>query len=305
MLNSVSFIRIVKTGIVNFWRNFWLSAAATSVMIVTLVILSSLLLLFIITNYSVTSIKEKVDISAYFKVGTNESQVINIKKQLETDPRVKEVKYVSAEEALAAFRDKHQNDELITGSLDELSDNPLPPTLQIKASTLEDYDAINELLKSENYNGLIDSVNFEDNRIVIERLNKILRFIITFGSGLIIIFAMIAVLVIFNTITLTIYNRREEVEIMRLVGATNSYIRGPFLVEALVYSLAATVITSALLIPVYVKLIPSINNYLNPGTDIFTNNFIAFPYIILMQLVISILLSSFSTTLAMRKYLKI
>ena len=92
---------------------------------------------------------------------------------------------------------------------------------------------------------------------------------------------------------------------MRLVGATNSYIRGPFLVEALVYSLAATVITSALLIPVYVKLIPSINNYLNPGTDIFTNNFIAFPYIILMQLVISILLSSFSTTLAMRKYLKI
>lgn len=305
MLNTVSFFRIVKTGLVNFVRNIWLSLAATSVMIVTLVILSSLFLLFVITSYSVTSIKERVDISAYFKVGTPESQVFKIKSELEKNPQVSKVTYVSPAEALEAFKVLHKNDESITTSLGELEDNPLPATLQIKANTLEDYTAIDQSLQSENYKGIIDKVNFQDNRAVIERLNKILRFIITFGSTLIIIFSMIAILVIFNTITLTIYNRREEVEIMRLVGATNWYIRGPFLMEALLYSIFATIITSILLIPVYIKLIPNINNYLNPGASDFTDYFIGFPLLVLLQLIISITLSVISTMLAMRKYLKI
>lgn len=274
-------------------------------MIVTLVILSSLFILFVITNYSVTSIQERVDISAYFKVGISENQVLQIKSKLQDNPRVREVTYVSAAEALDEFRKLHQNDELISSSLSELEDNPLPPTLQIKANSLEDYDAIDKELQSDEYKGVIDKVNFQDNRAVIERLNKILRFIIAFGSALIIIFALIAVLVIFNTITLTIYNRREEVEIMRLVGATNWYIRGPFLMEAALYSIFATIITSFLLIPIYAKLIPNINNYLNPGASDFSNNFIGFGYLVALQLIISLALSVVSTMLAMRKYLRI
>lgn len=305
MFNTVSFFRIVSTGLVNFGRNIWLSLAATSVMIVTLVILSSLFILFVITNYSVTSIQERVDISAYFKVGVSENQVLQIKSKLQENPRVREVNYVSAAQALEEFRKIHKNDELISSSLSELEDNPLPPTLQIKANSLEDYDAIDQELQSDQYKGIIDKVNFQDNRAVIERLNKILRFIITFGSALIIIFALIAVLVIFNTITLTIYNRREEVEIMRLVGATNWYIRGPFLMEAALYSIFATIITSVLLIPVYAKLIPNINNYLNPGASDFSNHFIGFGYLVALQLIISLALSVVSTMMAMRKYLRI
>jgi cell division transport system permease protein len=305
MFNTVSFMRVLKSGMINFGRNIWLSLAATSVMIVTLVILSSLFLLFVITSYSVTSIQERVDISAYFKVGISENQVLSIKNKLERNPKVKEVTYVSPTQALEEFKNAHTNDDLISSSLSELDDNPLPATLQIKAATLEDYTAIDQELQSDEYKGVIDKVNFQDNRAVIERLNKILRFIVTFGSVLIFVFTLIAILVIFNTITLTIYNRREEVEIMRLVGATNWYIRGPFLTEALMYSVFATIVTSILLIPVYAKLIPNINNYLNPGTSAFTSSFIGFPYLVAIQLIVSFALSVFSTMLAMRKYLKI
>jgi cell division transport system permease protein len=120
-----------------------------------------------------------------------------------------------------------------------------------------------------------------------------------------VVFCLIAILVIFNTIALTIYNRREEVEIMRLVGATNWYIRGPFIVEALTYSVIAAVITSALLIPIYFNMLPKISNYLTPGANIFNGNLPTFLLVIVVQLAIAFILSSISSLLAMRKYLRI
>jgi cell division transport system permease protein len=305
MLNTVSLFRIIKTGITNFWRNRWLSAASTLIMVVTLVILSILSLLFVITNYSVKTIRERVDISAYFKTGLAESQILTIKSEVEADPRVRSVNYVTAEQALEDFKQRHVNDPLITDSIKELNENPLPATLQIKAHNLDDYPAIAELLSSERYRGAVDKVNFEDNRLVIERLNRLLRLIVTFGLVLMVIFSLIAVLVIFNTITLTIYNRREEVEIMRLVGATNWYIRGPFLVEALMYSIVATIVTSLLLIPVYTNLMPNINRYLDPGADLFNRGYFHFYYLIIIQLIIASVLSIVSSMLAIRRYLRI
>ncbi len=301
----ISFFRVIKTGITNFWRNIWLSLAATLVMVITLIIFSVLTLLFVVTNYSVDSIKERVDISVYFKIGLAENQIITIKQELESNPKISQITYTSPDQALKEFKERHANEPLIVDSLNELNENPLPGTLQIKTFQLEDYPDIAEQLKNERFLSAIDKVNFEDNKIIIERLNRILRFIISFGGALAIIFAIIAILVIFNTITLTIYNRREEVEIMRLVGATNWYIRGPFMVEALMYSLLAVIITSLALIPVFIKVIPNINSYLNPGNNIFSQDFLRFHYLVGMQLVISISLSSISTLLAIRKYLKI
>ncbi len=304
-MNSVTFFRVLKTGIINFWRNIWLSAAATLVMVITLIILTVLLLLFVLTNYSVTTIKERVDISAYFKTGLAEAQIASIKSELEANPLIKEVHYISAEQAFNDFKQRHADDPLITESLNQLSQNPLPATLQIKAVNLDYYPQIAQELQAEKYQTAIDQVNFEDNREIIDRLNRILKFIVTFGIILTAVFSLIAILVIFNTITLTIYNRREEIEIMRLVGATNGYIRWPFIIEAMLYSLAATALTSALVIPLYFKLLPKISDYLNPDGSIFTKDFIPLAAIIALQLGIAVLLSIISTLLATRKYLKI
>lgn len=305
MFDSISFLRIIKTGCVNFVRNLWLSVAATMVMTITLVIFSTLFLLFAITNYSISSIQNTVDISVYFKNGLAEEKIKILQDELSANEKIKSVKYVSASEAFEIFKKKHENDLLITQSLNELTENPLPATFNVKAYNLEDYPQIAELLKQDKYLEVVAKVNFEDNRVIIDRLNKILKFIISFGIGLMAVFALIAILVISNTIALTIYNRKEEVEIMRLVGATNWYIRGPFMTESLLYALLATFICSILFLPVFIKVLPKIAQYVSPQVTLFNQNIFNFWYLVLSLLAISILLSVFSTFLAIRKYLKI
>lgn len=302
---SIALFRIVKAGTNNLRRNAWLAGASTLIMVVTLVILSVLSLLFIITKYSVDTIQERVDISAYFKTGTTESKIFEIKDDLAKDSRIKEINYISAEQALDSFKQKNSGEQMIIESINELNENPLPATLQVKAKDLSDYPAVADMIKADRYSSVIESVNFEDNRIIIERLNKLLTFIITFGIILTAVFFAIAILVIFNTIALTIYNRREEVEIMRLVGATNWYIRGPFITEALIYSVLATAVTSALLLPVYFSLLPSISSYLTPGTTVFNGNILTFAGIVVLLLAIAVILSTISSLLAIRRYLKI
>ncbi len=292
-------------GLTNFRRNVWLAAASTLIMTITLIILSVLTLMFVITNSSVRTIQQRVDISAYFKNGLAENQIFEIRDQLSADSRIASVNYVSAEEALTQFKENHANDPLLLESVGQLNENPLPATLQIKAKNLEEYPAIAEMLNSDKYQSAIEKINFEDNRVLIERLNGLLKFIVTVGIVLIIIFSSIAVLVIFNTITLTIYNRREEVEIMRLVGATNWYIRGPFIIEAMVYSLLATIITSALIFPVYTTLLPKVSHYLTASGTTFTGSLGIFALLVLVQLVIAFILSTISSLMAMRKYLKV
>ncbi len=305
MLDSISFLRVIKTGFTNFWRNLWLSAAATMVMTVTLVIFAIMFLMFGLTSYSIKTIQNTVDISVYFKVGLDEGQIMKIKGDLQNDSRIKDVVYTSQQQAFDQFKQRHAGDPLIQESLNELTENPLPATLNIKTYNLSDYPAVSQELQGSDYKNFIDKVNFEDNRAVIDRLDKILRFITTFGVGLVAVFSLIAILVIYNTITLTIYNRKEEVEIMRLVGATNWYIRGPFLVESLLYAIGSTILTGLVFAPVFSQVLPRIANYVNPQLNVLHSNFFNFWYLELLLLVISLLLAVISTMLAIRKYLKI
>lgn len=313
MFDSISFFRVIKAGLVNFWRNIWLSAAATMVMVITLIIFSVLILLFGITKYSVATIRDRVDISVYFKTGVAESLINNFKTDLQSNPKVSQVTYTSAANALENFKAKHVGDPLILDSLAELTDNPLPATLQVKATNLDDYSEIAATLQNGTYKDSISKVNFEDNRLLIERLGKVLKFIVTGGVALVIIFSIIAILVIFNTITLTIYNRREEVEIMRLVGATNWYIRGPFLIESMLYSVVASAITAGLLALLFAKIAPAISVLVNGTTNVQGGGLAALtpatifnlPLLALALLVVAVILSFVSSTLAIRKYLRV
>lgn len=314
MFDSISFFRVIKAGFVNFWRNIWLSAAATMVMVITLIIFSVLILLFGVTKYSVATIRDRVDISVYLKTGVAESLINDFRAELEHNPKVSKVTYTSAATALENFKSKHEKDTLILDSLAELTDNPLPATLQVKAGNLEDYSDIASTLQNGTYKDSISKVNFEDNRLLIERLGKVLRFIVTGGVALVVIFSIIAILVIFNTITLTIYNRREEVEIMRLVGATNWYIRGPFLIESLLYSVAASIITAGLLAALFSKVAPIISALVAVGGSVPGEGGLAYlgpasifnlPLLSLALLGVALILSFLSSTLAIRKYLRI
>lgn len=307
MFDTISFFRIVKTGFINFWRNLSLSTAATMVMTITLVIFAVLFLLFGLTSNALDAVENRIDISVYFKNGLGEDKIKTIQADLENNSKVESVKYTSASKALEEFKKKHENDPLIQQSLNELTENPLPATINVKAKNLEDYSSIDNFLNDAKYRDFIESKSYGDDqtKLAIERLNKILNFIITFGIGLITVFSLIAVLVIFNTITLTIFNRREEVEIMRLVGATNWYIRGPFLVESVLYGLFATFITGLLMLPIFRNFLPKIALFVNPQVSVFNQNVFNFWYLLLMLLLVGCALSVISTFLAIRRYLRI
>jgi cell division transport system permease protein len=215
---------------------------------------------------------------------------------------------VSAKDALDNFKTKHSTDQLVLDSLDELSDNPLPATVQVKATTLEDYPALAKEIQDGPYKDQLSKVNFEDNRLLIERLGKALHLVVVGGTVLVAVFSIIAILVIFNTITLTIYNRREEVEIMRLVGATNTYIRGPFLVEALLYSVVASLVTGCLVLYLLSSLKTQLALYVGVGSStqiLYDSSFVRWPLILGGLFAIAVILSVVSSTLAIRKYLKV
>ncbi|MEK7075447.1 MAG: permease-like cell division protein FtsX [Patescibacteria group bacterium] len=303
-MESITLFRVIRTGMTNFYRNFWLSATATLIMIVTLAILTLTLVSFNITRVAIQNIQERVDISVYFKTQVSEQQILDIQGELQKLPEIAAVKYVSAADALASFKEKHSDNQLIQDSLGQLTDNPLPPTLQVKAKNLNDYPKIAEELSKVEYSAFIDKVNFQDNRSVIERLSRILSAVKRFGISMAAVFCFIAILVIFNTIRLTIFNRMEEVEIMKLVGATNWYIRWPFIIESIMYALAASIITILLTIPIFNYLLPRLDTYL--GTNL-TNDTCGFNLwvIFAIQLVTALILGIISSTIAIRRYLRI
>lgn len=296
--------RVAKAGALSFWRNRWISTATILIMVITLGLITGLFLTSVVADTILKDLEEKVDISVYFKIDTPESEVLKIKTELEGISDVKEVEYISRETALAKFEEGHQNNPLIIKSLEELGDNPLEASLNIKARIIDDYEGIAAFLESPRFAGYVDTVNYRQNQKVIEKLSSILSTIRRSGLIAILVLAFIAVLVTFNTIRLTIYSMREEVGVMRLVGASNWYIRGPFIVEGILHGFIASALTTILFYPMIWIISPKVSVFLT-GIDLIgylNNNFWS---IFLLQTLVGIFLGVISSLIAMRRYLKI
>ena len=243
-MNMIVTKRLIKSGVTNFFRNIWLSVAASSIMVITLFIISTIAVLYTLSAISLDYIKDKVGVTAYFNNTTSETEILNIKDELATLPGVKQIDYIPKNLARDKFLELHKDEPQLIETVKEFTDseNPLPASLSIKASDLPDYLTIANALHSDRYATYFSKVR--DNSKVIERLRRITDVITKGGITLALIFVLVTIMVMFNTIRLTVYNRREEVEIMRLVGATNWYIRGPFVIEGIMYGLLATIVAS-------------------------------------------------------------
>lgn len=297
--------RLIKSGFTNFFRNIWLSLAATSIMTITLFIISTILVLYTLTNLSITNIKDKVGITAYFNNQTSEREILNIKAELELMNGVKEVSYIPNTLAKEQFIEAHKDEPLLLETLNEFKDseNPLPNSFAIKANDLNDYQTISQTLKSDRYAPYFTRIR--DNSVVIERLFRITDTITKVGIALSVIFVIVTIMVMFNTIRLTIYNRREEVEIMRLVGATNWYIRGPFIMEGIMYGLLATIITSAIMLVLLMFMSGRVEQFLSLkdiGGNLINSLFFQ---ILLLNFLLGVGLGIVASAIAIRRYLKI
>ncbi len=239
--------RILNFSTQNFIRNIWLSVVTITIIVLTLFSVTSLVLLNAVTDQAIRVVKSKVDVSIYFKPSVTAEQIFVVKTNLESLAYVKAVNYVTKSAALEKLRARYSDSPLILESLKELQDNPLGDTLIVSARETADYQKVIDILNATpEYAALIDNKNFEDNRFIIEKLESLARQVSRAGWAITLFFAAVAVLVIVNTIRIAIYTHRDEVAIMKLVGASNAFVRGPFLVEAIFYAASGAVITAAL-----------------------------------------------------------
>lgn len=295
--------RICKNAFINFWRNGWVSVATVLIMVLTLFVVGSLFLFQVMLRSTLDEVEKKVDVSVYFKTDAEEADILKVKDLLAGLPEVKSVEYVSREQALQEFKDRHSGNALIASALDELDDNPLGATVKIRAKNPSQYESIANFLESGSFTS-IDKVNYRQNKLVFDRLASILSTSQKVGGGISLVLGLIAFLVAFNTIRLAIFTARDEIGVMRIVGASNWFVRGPFLVEGGLYGVLAALATTIIFWPVTLVLGPKAHNFLG-GVNIFdyyASNIIQF---FLILLLVGIVIGVFSSFVATRRYLKI
>ena len=301
--------RIVKAGFINFWRNAVVSLSAIFVMTVALFVIGTTMLASVFLDSTLVGIKDKVDVNIYFNAGAEESDIFVMKRGLEALPEVETVTYISRDQAQQNFKDRHQNDYLMTQALVELVDNPLGAILNIKAKDTSQYGAIAQHIKSEQdaagpSGNLIYNVNYSKNKVVIDKLTAITTGVKRVSVAILLVLIGIAIVITFNTIRLAIYISREEIAIMRLVGANNTFVRMPFVVEGIMYGMVAAIVSTALFYPVTLWLRGATEDFYG-GIDLFRYYVTNLNQIFLVLLSVGVTLGAISSYLAVRRYLKV
>lgn len=297
--------RVIKTGFVSFWRNSYVSLASIVVMVVTLFVISSILFSTELLSSTLEKIKEKVDINVYFYNDADEGQINELKKQIENLPEVELVTYLSREQALEDFKKENQNDQITLGALNELGDNPLGALFNIKAKETYQYEGIAAFLDSQQTNSdnkIVRKVTYYENQKAINALTQMIESGRKLGLVATIIFVLISILITFNTIRLAIFVSKDEISVMKLVGASNMFIRGPFIVGGTMYGIFAAFITLFILYPLTYWLGP-ITAKLFDGISIFSVYVSNFAYYFLVIVGAGIVIGAISSYLAVRKYL--
>lgn len=299
--------RIIRSGYNNFIRSGVTSVASILIMTVTLFVVTSLIFIQVALHSSLDSIKEKVDVTVYFVQDSGESEIKNIESALEKLPEVKSVSYTSADEALDQFKEKHSNDYLTLQALDELNGNPLGATLNIKAKDPSQYESISKYFEDSNSISkedltIIDKIDYHQNKIVIDRLNSIISGAQKLGFAISFILILISIIITFNTIRLIIYMSREEINVMRLVGAGNKYIQGPFIVSGILVGISASLLTAIIFIPVSIWLGNQMTDFIGMNLfDYYKSNFFQ---LFIIMLGSGVILGSISSFFAIIRYIK-
>jgi cell division transport system permease protein len=296
--------RIAKAGVQNIFRNAWLTAAATAIMVVTLLVVSLGIILSTSLNSTVDKITKEVALEIFLLDDSDPALQEQLKNQISQDENVKSIEYVSKEQALKQFQDDFSDDDEILSGL-SLAQDTLPASFRVYLYDLTKVDSSIDIARSQDYSALVDDVNFDEQRKAsIDRIASWQDFIIM--SSLVVgsVFAFISVLIIFNTIRMAIYTRSYEIEIMKLIGATPGYIRGPFLFEASMYGIIAGTITIIFLYTVVLNGLPQLGQFLEFES---TTSYLKDYWLVVVVLVygIGILIGFLSAVIAMAKYLRI
>lgn len=300
----ISIKRIFRSGWQIFTRDKEVSLTTVFILFLAISLVSSLFLFTNLTKLIITSTQEKIDISVYFKEEADEDDILGIEKEISKFSEVKAVEYVSPEQALAEFIERHEKDPLLIEAVEEVGRNPFLASLTIKAWDPSKYGVVSNFLQTADFQGLIEKIDYFERKSVIEKISSLSSSATKIGVLLSVVLIIIAVLVVFNTIRLSIYNSSEEIKIQRLVGASNLSIRGPFLVQGVISGLIATFICFLLFALLSWSLNSSTESFFY-GFSLF-NMFISnFWVLLFLQFITGISLGTLSSSIAIRRYLKV
>jgi cell division transport system permease protein len=299
------FKRVLKFAWQAFLRNKVFGLEIILSMIIALYLITFLFLVQGLTDFLIETFENKVDISIYFEEGVSEDNILEIEKGLyQFAQEIESVEYVTAEEALRRFIDIHRDDEILMGSLEELGDNPFRASLEIKAQDPTYYETISDYFDQEIYKDYVGKVSYVQNKELIERITALSDRLKTAVIIISFIFALMAGLITFSTIKLAIFNSRAEISTMRVVGASNWLIRGPFIFQGLLYGFIAVAAVDVVFLIMLYLLNARLATFTS-GFSVFTYFLAHFPTVILVQILFTSFLGVVSTCLAIRKYLKI
>lgn len=299
-----SFKRIIKSSWKNIIRNPWLTTATVFIIVMVIALITSLFLVRAMTSQLITELKSKVDVAVYFKNSVVEQDILDAKDEISKLANVKSVEYITAEQSMENFKTRNQNNKLLLQTIDELGSNPFPPALDIMVYEAPQYEALVSYLQSSSFNSLIDKIDYQDKKSVIDRLFSVTNSLNNGGIIFSVILGLLAILIAFNTIRLAIYTSREEISVQRLVGASNWFIRGPYVIQGALSGVVATVfclIVFAILCffasPQLLVIYPTFNLF-----QYFLNNiFLIFG----IQLLTGVGLGVISSIIAIRRYLRV
>ncbi|TSC68518.1 MAG: membrane protein of unknown function [Parcubacteria group bacterium Gr01-1014_56] len=310
-MNWLDTKRIFRAGLLDFWRNGFVSFASVLMMVFTLFVIGLAMFTGVVLGSTLEEFRNKADMNVYFTTDAPEANILALRDSLITLPQVESVAYFSREEALAAFRERHQNDQLTLQALEELGQNPLGAVLNIKAKDISQYELIANFLRGQQALGegepqIIEKINYYDegHRRAIDLLAQYTNTAQLIALVMVGFFVLMTVAISFNTLRLAIYSSRDEIQVMRLVGAGRTYIRAPFVVEGVLYGLIAAVITLLLLYPLAWWLGNSTESFFG-GVNVFTyfiTHFLLFFAVITGS---GVALGAVASFLAVRRYLKI
>jgi len=303
-----TFLRIIHAGIVGFIRNFSLAIAAIAVMVITLTIVLFSILTNVTFGNTIAQITSQIDISVYLKSKDTPTQVTDFINHLKTLPDVQSVQYLNKTQVLKEYEDQNSSNQQLLDAI-SVTSNPLPATINIKPKNL------NQIGSIKNYISLPANVNLQSDppsysgtkELAIKRITEATDVLREIGIIAVIVFIVICALIIFNTIQMTIFNRRDEIQIMRLLGANKSYIRGPFIVESIIYGILSAVLSVLIINEIFVTVSGTLKASslglldINYSNNYFDNNFLK---LLLVQILIGVLIGVLSSYSATRRYLK-
>lgn len=300
--------RIVVTGFVNFFRNASLAIAAMAVMVVTLTIILLSIVVNTTLSGTIQQITEKIDVSVYLKDSVTAEQREKLMRDLEKQPNVAKTSYLSKEQALEAYKKENIDNPQLLLAINQ-TDNPLPATVRVQPKDLDKVSEIQAYLNKSEIKALqSEEPSYSgDRKEAIDKISHAANILQKIGIAGVALFAVISVLIIFNTIQMAIFNRRDEISIMRLLGAKTWYIRGPFVVESVIYGVVSGLISVLIINSLFVASSEALQASSLGLLDInYANTYFRehFWLLLLLQLTIGVVIGAVSSTIATQRYLK-